>query len=59
MRIPDNLAILFNVSKTDVLLLSGRPQLTIHHTSLGTVSTTLDEGAAGLLEVVSWDMRSN
>ena len=59
MRIPDNLAILFNVSKTDVLLLPGRPQLTIHHTSLGTVSTTLDEGAAGLLEVVSWDIRSN
>ena len=59
MRISDNLAILFNVSKMDVLLLPGRPQLTIHHTSLGTVSTNFDEGAAGLLEVVSWDGRSN
>ena len=59
IRISDNLAILFNVSKTVVLLLPGRPQLTIHHTSLGTVSTTSDEGAAGLLEVVSWDWISN
>ena len=59
MRIPDNLAILFNMSKTEVLLLPGHPKLTIHPTSLGMVSTTLDEGAAGLLEVVSWDVRSN
>ena len=43
----------------DVLLLPGRPQLTIHHTSPGAVSTTFDEGAAGLLEVVSWNVRSN
>ena len=50
---------LYNKSKTDVLLLPGCPQLTIHHTSPGTASTTSDERAAELLEVLSLDVRSN
>ena len=56
MMISDKLAMLFNV---EVLLLPGYPQLTLHHTSLGTVSITFDKRAAGLPEVVSLDVRSD
>ena len=59
MMISDNLALLFNVTKTEVLLVPGCPQLTPHHTSLGTVSITFDKRAAGLPEVISLDMRSD
>ena len=59
MMISDNLAMLFNVTKTEVLLLPGCPQLTLHHTFLGVVSFTFDKRAAGLPEVVSLDMRSD
>ena len=59
MMISDNLAMLFNVTKTEVLLLPGCPQLTQHHTSLGTVSITFDKRAAGLPEVMSLDVRSD
>ena len=37
----------------------GCPQLTLHHTSLGTVSITFDKRAAGLPEVLSLDLRSD
>ena len=57
--ISDNLAMLFNVTKKEILLLPGCLQLTIHHTSLGTVSITFDKRAAGLPEVVSLDVRSD
>ena len=59
MMISDELAMLFNVTKTEVLLLPGCPQLTLHHTALGTVSITFDKRAAGLPEVVSLDVRSD
>ena len=59
MMISDNLAMLFNVTKMEVLLLPGCPQLTLHHTSLGTVSITFDKIAAGLPEVMSLDVRSD
>ena len=58
-RISDNLSMLYNESKTDVLLLPGCPQLIIHHTSPGTASTTSDERAAELLEALSLDVRSD
>ena len=48
LMISDKLAMLFNMTKTEVLLLPGCPQLTLHHTSLGTVSITFDKIAAGL-----------
>ena len=59
MMISDNLAMLFNVTKTEVLLLPGCPQLTQHHTSLGTVSIPFGKRAAGLPEVMSLDVRSD
>ena len=59
MMISDELAMLFNVTKREVLLLPGCPQLTLHHTALGTVSITFDKRAAWLPEVVSQDIRSN
>ena len=59
LMISDKLAMLFNMTKTEVLLLPGCPQLTLHHTSLGTVSITFDKRAAGLPEVVSLDVRSD
>ena len=59
MMILDDLAMLFNVTKKEVLLLPGCPQLTLYHTSLGTVYLTFDRRAAGLPEVVSRDVRSN
>ena len=59
MMISDNLAMLFNVTKREVLLIPGCPQLTLHHTSLGTVSITFDTRASGLPEVVSLDVRSD
>ena len=57
--ISDELTMLFNVTKKDVLLLPGCPRLTLHHTALGTVSITFDKRAAGLPEVVSLDVRSD
>ena len=59
MMISDNLAMLFNVTKTEVLLLPGCPELTQHHTSLGTVSIPFGKRAAGLPEVMSLDVRSD
>ena len=59
LMISDELAMLFNMTKTEVLLLPGCPQLTLHHTALGTVSITFDKRAAGLPEVVSLDVRSD
>ena len=59
MMISDELAMLFNVTKTEVLLLPGCPQLTLHHTALGTVSITFDKRVAELPEVVSLDGRSD
>ena len=59
MMISDELAMLFNMTKTDVLLLPGCPQLTLHHTALRPVSSTFDNRAAGLPEVVSLDVRSD
>ena len=59
LMISDELAMLFNITKTEVLLLPGCPQLTLHHTALGTVSITFDKRAAGLPEVVSMDVRSD
>jgi len=59
MMISDELAMLFNGTKTEVLLLPGCPQLTLHHTALGTVSITFDKRVAGLPEVVSLDVRSD
>ncbi len=59
MMISDELAMLFNVTKTEVLLLPGCPQITLQHTALGTVSITFDKRADGLPEVVSLDVRSD
>ena len=59
MMISDELAMLFNVTKTEVLLLPGCPQITLHHTALDTVSITFDKRAAELPEVVSQDVRSD
>ena len=59
MMIFDDLAMLFNVTKKEVLLLPGCPQLTLYHTSLGTVYLIFDRRAAGLPEVVSRDVRSD
>ena len=59
LMISDELGMLFNMTKTEVLLLPGCPQLTLHHTALGMVSITFDKRAAGLLEVVSLDVRSD
>ena len=59
LMISDELTMLFNVTKKDVLLLPGCPRLTLHHTALGTVSITFDKRAAGLPEVVSLDVRSD
>ena len=59
MMISDNLVKLFNVTKKEVLLLPGCPQLTLYHTSLGTVYLTFDQRAAELPEVVSMDVRSD
>ena len=59
LMISDKLAMLFNMTKTEVLLLPGCPQLTLHHTFLGTVSITFDKRAAGLPEVMSLDVRSD
>ena len=59
LMISEDLAMLFNVTKKDVLLVPGCPQMTIYHTSLGTVSLTFDKRAAGLPEVVSMDVRSD
>ena len=59
MMISDELAMLFNVTKTEVLLLPGCPQITLHHTALDTVSITFDKRAAGLPEVMSRDLRSD
>jgi len=59
LLISDDLAMLFNVTKKDVLLIPGCPQLTLHHTALETVSITFDKSAAGLPEVVSLDVRSD
>ena len=53
LMISDELAMLFNVTKTEVLLLPGCPQITLHQTALGTVSFTFDKRAAGLPEVMS------
>ena len=57
--ISDELPMLFNVTKTEVLLLPGCPQITLHQTALGTVSITFDKRAARLPEVVSRDVRSD
>ena len=57
--ISDELAMLINVTKMEVLLLPGCPQITLHHTALGTVSITFDKRAAELPEVVSRDVRSD
>ena len=40
LKISDELAMLFNVTKTEVLLLPGCPQITLHQTALGTVSVS-------------------
>ena len=49
---------LFNVTKTEVLLLPGCPQITLHQTAFS-VSITFDKRAARLPEVVSRDVRSD
>ena len=59
LMISDNQAMLFNVTMKEVLLVPGCPQLMVYHTSLGTVSLTFDNRAAGLPEVVSLDARSD
>ena len=59
LMISDNLAMLFNVTKKEVLLVPGCPQFTVYHTSLGTVSLTFDKRAAEVPEVLSLDVRSN
>ena len=59
LMISDESAMLFNVTKTEVLLLPGCPQITLHQTALGTVSITFDKRAARLPEVVSPDVRSD
>ena len=59
LMISDNLAMLFNVTKKEVLLVPGCPQFTVYHTSLGTVSLTFDKRAAEVPEVLSLDARSN
>ena len=59
LLILDELAMLFNITRKDVLLIPGCPHLTLHHTALGTVSITFDKSAAGLPEVVSLDVRSD
>ena len=59
MMISDDLSMLFNMTKKEVLLLPGCPKFTIYHTSLGTVSIIFDTRAAALPEVVSLDVRSD
>ena len=59
MMILDDLAMLFNTTKKEVLMLPGCPQLTLYHTFLGTVYLTFDRRAAGLPDIVSRDVRSD
>ena len=56
MMISEELAMLFNTTKKEVLMLPGCTQLTLYHTSLGTVYLTFDNRAAGLPEVVIRDL---
>ena len=53
MMISDNLAMLFNTTKKEVIMLHGCPQLTLYFTSLGTVYLNFDRRAAGLPDIVS------
>ena len=50
---------LFNVTKSEVLLLSGCPQITLQQTSLGNVFITFDKRADQLPEIVSRDVKSD
>ena len=59
MLISDELAMLFNVTKTEVLLIPGCPQITLHHTALDMIAITFDKKAADLPDVVSRDVRSD
>lgn len=58
MMISDDLAMLVNTTKKEVLMLPGCPQLTLYHSSLGTVYLTFNRRAAGLPDIVS-DVRSD
>jgi len=40
-------------------MLPGCPQITLYHTSLGTVYLTFDRRAAGLSDIVSRDVKSD
>ena len=59
MMISDNLAMLFNTTKKEVIMLHGCPQLTLYFTSLGTVYLNFDRRAAGLPDIVSRDVKSD
>ena len=59
LLVSDELAMLFNVTKSEVLLLPGCPQITLQQTALGNVFITFDKRAAQLSEIVSRDVRSD
>ena len=58
LMISNGLAMLFNTTKQEVIMIPGCPQLTILHMSLGTVFITFDKRADGLPDILSRDICS-
>ena len=57
--ISDDFAMMFNITKKQTIMLPGCPQLSLYHTSLGTVYLTFDKRAANLPQILSQDLRED